>query len=190
MLTNTEQISFSYADVSISRPVRKANGGGPWIFKLEHSFSRKLPALRGIAFSSAWLSIESDGTVTIPAGYAWDGNSKKFNILDLWVVGTPDGRIDIETGKPKTWYASLVHDALYQYYGYHGLQRREMDGVYRLLAKESRFLLTPVYWFIIRLLGGIFFVKKRKRVLVFPERKLVLYKTFYDPEEKYGNAGN
>jgi len=50
-----------------------------------------------------------------PERYAWNGCSPKFSILDTWIAGTPDGYIDIETGKPKT-YTITGHDALYQYF--------------------------------------------------------------------------
>ena len=61
------------------------------------------------------LQIFENGIIRVKEGYAWDGCSPKFNILDLFVLGTPDGIRDIETGKAKTYYASLVHDALYQF---------------------------------------------------------------------------
>ena len=48
-------------------------------------------------------------------GYAWDGCSPKFQILDL-IFGTHDGAISENTGKAVTYYASMVHDVLYQFH--------------------------------------------------------------------------
>ena len=67
---------------------------------------------------SKWLEISTDGLITVKAnenGYAWDGCTPKFDILNLWVVGVPDGHVDYRTDKPYTYRASMVHDALYQY---------------------------------------------------------------------------
>jgi hypothetical protein len=69
-----------------------------------------------------WMSIEN-GNITVygtntsskgKSGYAWDGCSPKFPFLDF-ILGTPDGVINLLTEKPKTYYASMVHDILYQY---------------------------------------------------------------------------
>ncbi|HOT63472.1 MAG TPA: hypothetical protein PLU93_11490, partial [Treponemataceae bacterium] len=114
------------------------------------------------------------------AGYAWDGNSKKFNVLDLFIVGTPDGIVDIRTMKPKTWYASLAHDALYQYYGYHGLSLAEMDRVYLQFAREADFALAGVYYACVRALGWLFFIGKKTRSLACGERAIILYESFLE----------
>jgi hypothetical protein len=42
--------------------------------------------------------------------------ARKTSMFDMFVVGTPDGIVDIKTMKPKTYNASMVHDALYQYF--------------------------------------------------------------------------
>ena len=60
-----------------------------------------------------------DGRLIIPREYTWDGCTPKFSILDIFVIGTPDGIKNINTGKPKTYFASLVHDVLYQYFRWH-----------------------------------------------------------------------
>jgi hypothetical protein len=51
----------------------------------------------------------------------------EVEFLDLCVIGTPDGVVNIHTMRPKAYYASLVHDALYQYLGWHGISRASAD---------------------------------------------------------------
>lgn len=175
--TDTEEVSFAYRDLAIARTIRKTKGGGPWVFKTESAVT-VITDIIGVSFRSRWLTIMPDGAVIVSAGYAWDGNSKKINVFDLFILGTPDGVIDVRTMRPKTWYASLVHDALYQYYGYHGVARKDMDAVYRCLAREANFAPTDLYWFFIRTFGGLFFLSRRKRTVVYPERTLVLFRDF------------
>src|SRR5687767_14262930 len=74
--------------------------------------------LTGLTFDNEWLSINKKGWITVKCsnkrGYAWDGCSPKVNFLDfLW--GTPDGKLDYRTEKSITYYASMIHDVLYQY---------------------------------------------------------------------------
>ena len=78
----------------------------------------------GLRFDQDWafadragvvrLILRTDGTMTVTAGYAWDGCTPKCCVLDL-SIGVPDGVVNADTGKPKTYYASLIHDALYQF---------------------------------------------------------------------------
>ena len=60
-----------------------------------------------------WLEYWRDGMFKIPAGYEWDGCSPKMSIGPL-VLGTHDGPLAAD-GHPQTYWASLVHDAMYQY---------------------------------------------------------------------------
>ena len=91
---------------------------GVWIYKLKEDFIYK-SGIKFEYFNSKWIEIATNGNIKVKKGYAWDGCSIKWNILDLVIIGTPDGTINIDTMKPKAYYASLVHDALYQYMGYH-----------------------------------------------------------------------
>lgn len=61
----------------------------------------------------------------------------KLSFFDLAVIGTPDGIIDIESMKPKTYYASMVHDALYQYYSYHKITRKGHRQTFLEMMKEE-----------------------------------------------------
>ena len=60
------------------------------------------------------LILERGGRITVTREYAWNGCSPKVCIFDL-LVGTPDGVVHVRTGRPKTYFASMVHDALYQF---------------------------------------------------------------------------
>ena len=129
------------------------NKRGPWIFKLAESFQIQVP-WTGISFQAAWLDIREDGLLTIPKDYVWDGCSIKWNLFDLLIIGTPDGIIDINTMQPKTYYCSLVHDVLYQYYGYHGIPRLEIDRWFHTMLRRAHFAPAGIYYRAVRLLGG------------------------------------
>ncbi len=134
---NIEELYFRCGEIEIARTTRKIPRGGPWIFKLTEDFTLETDCT-GITFRSDWFMISEDGRMTIRKGYAWDGNSVKIDVFDLFIIGTPDGVIDVQTMKPKTWYASLVHDALYQYYGYHGSSvRRWTRSICSLPARPN-----------------------------------------------------
>jgi hypothetical protein len=112
----------------------------------------------GKSFDSEWLRLDEDGTVTIKAnarGYAWDGCTPKISILGLFILGTPDGHIDVETGKSLTYYASLVHDAFYQYLEDIPVSKQEIDRQFYEMLKEQRFPLAWLYYQAVLYLGGL-----------------------------------
>jgi hypothetical protein len=115
--------------------------------------------LSGRAFQEKWLRIDEDGTLTVlagqPGGYAWDGCSPKWNILDF-IVGTPDGRLDLTTERQITYYASMIHDVLYQYKGKVSLSRKEADILFRLNLIKAKFLLNTLYFLGVRIGGGFY----------------------------------
>ena len=129
----------------------------PWIFKIEEDFVYMSIHL-GKSFDSEWLRLNKNGTVTIKAnkrGYAWDGCTPKISILGLFVLGTPDGHIDVETGKPLTYHASLVHDAFYQYLEDIPVSKQEIDRQFYEMLKEQRFPLAWLYYKAVSYLGGL-----------------------------------
>ena len=108
------------------------------------------------------LILETDGTLTVMRGYTWNGCSPKGCILDL-LIGTPDGAVYEPTGKPKTYYASMVHDALYQFLDEDGpFTREEADACFLQLMEESEFMLAGLYGFAARLFGRLVWRGKRK----------------------------
>lgn len=134
----------------------------PWIYRLEKSFSwesgRPVPD-DYVFFDSAgkaWLMIDKQGKITVLRGYSWNGCTPKICVLDL-LIGTPEGAVYEGTGKRKTYYASLVHDALYQFLREASpLTRGDADRFFLRLMQESDFVLARVYWLVVRALGWAF----------------------------------
>lgn len=128
----------------------------PWIFKIHEDFKFK-SIHKEKFFDSEWLRLDLDGTVTVKAnskGYAWDGCTPKISILGLFIVGTPDGHIDIETEKPLTYTASLIHDVFYQYLEDVPVSKEDIDRQFYLTLKERDFPLAWLYYKAVVLFGG------------------------------------
>src|SRR5512145_1657822 len=80
-----------------------------WLYQLPRNYSWQSP----YSFDRDWafqdkeghtrLIISAGGLFTVTAGYAWDGCTPKFSLLDLLLFGTPDGVVDKTTGQPKTY---------------------------------------------------------------------------------------
>lgn len=132
-----------------------------WVYKLEHSYWWQSPYRvgRDYAFRDkkgrVRLVITAEGLIVVTRGYAWDGCTPKVCVLDL-VLGTPDGVVSSRTGRPKTYHASLVHDALYQFLP-DGLPltRAQADRCFLLLMSETGFRLRYVYYLAVRALGWL-----------------------------------
>lgn len=118
-------------------------------WKLTDTFEYKHKLLDGINVELGYASF-IDGKIIINNGYAWNGCSPMFSVLDLFILKTPDGIIDIKTGKQKAYYASLVHDALYQY---KPISRKNADKIFYELLKDSDFIMAKPYYYAVRLLG-------------------------------------
>jgi len=140
-----------------------------YVFKLEKNFEytcKNIKSVVDLEFKdkkgNLWLTITKSGQLKIKKDYSWDGCSIKINIFDLFWIGTPDGLIDTKTGKPITYYASMVHDSLYQFK--HNLNnpftRKEIDIIFLDILKEAKFKLRYIYYAIVRLVGWIFWLKK------------------------------
>lgn len=96
-----------------------------WRYRLSTPFRWQSPHLLGVEFSNRWVHIQH-AQIHIAAGYAWDGCSPTLRLAGgaLW-LGPWDGPL-MPDGRPATFHASLVHDALCQF-------RRELHG----LTKEA-----------------------------------------------------
>ena len=79
------------------------------------------------------------------------GADYKWSILDLFVVGVPDGRL--RYGKPMAYYASLIHDALTQYRRELPITRKQAYTIFDAALKESGFFLRPLYVFVVKMFG-------------------------------------
>jgi hypothetical protein len=157
-----------------------------WVFELEEDYSWE----SGFTFADDFafkdkigivrLILFRNGKITVTKGYAWDGCSPKFCIFDI-LIGTPDGVVDSRTRKPKTYYASLVHDALYQFLP-DGvpLIRKQADGCFLKLMTETGFAPRHIYHVAVRIFGGLFThvgrrIRKSKGIRI-PLRELDLSK--------------
>lgn len=132
-----------------------------WLFRLERNFSwhSGLPFTEDRVYRDAKgkvrLILERGGLMTVTGGYAWNGCSPKVCCLDF-LIGTPDGVVSATTGRPKTYFASLVHDALYQFLAVGTpVTRRDADGCFFRLMEESRFSPRYIYWLAVRAFGWL-----------------------------------
>lgn len=128
---------------------------GLWLYRIDREFRVESPFV-GRPFRARWLTIHADGTIIIPAGYAWDGCTPKWSVFDLCTIGTPDGIVNVRTGMRRTGRASLVHDALYQYLAWHEISRAEADRLFLDLMRRDGFALARLYWLAVRAFGGVF----------------------------------
>lgn len=126
------------------------------IFDKENAYLRIEPEGK-IIIRGSKQSVGKDGKLIFRngkplIGYAWNGCSPKINFLDItW--GTPDGKMNFDSEKPKTYFASMVHDALYQYKKEVGIRRIDADRIFLQIAREEKFLLSRIYYFFIRVFG-------------------------------------
>ena len=129
-----------------------------WIFKIDHQICIHNIRIFGI-YEDDWIKIEPDGWITIKATkkrpYAWDGCTPKFAFLDI-VFGTPDGIVNPLTGKPKTYLASMFHDALYQFAPRDLVTRKQVDLMMLDEMKRNKFKLAKLYYLGIRAFGWIY----------------------------------
>ena len=141
-----------------------------WLYRIDASYTwtSPFPQASDFAFFDAKgrlrLLLERNGAITVMRSYTWNGCSPKFFVLDL-LFGTPEGVVNARTGQRKTYYASMVHDALYQFLA-DGLPltRVQADRCFLMLMRESSFLLAPAYWLFVRAFGGlVHFATRRSR---------------------------
>ncbi len=130
---------------------------GVYVYSIKHDY-RYESGIRGREFENEWLKLEPDGTITIKGtnkqGYAWDGCSHKFKIWDVY-CGTPEAVLNFETGKSKTYYASMIHDIFYQFSKdvKSFITRKEVDIEFYNILKQHKFALAKVYYRAVRLFG-------------------------------------
>jgi len=133
-----------------------------WIYVLENNFSWQsgLTVPEDLAFADKKgvkrLQLRKTGEIVVFKGYAWDGCTPKFCLVDI-VFGVPDGVVHETSKRPKTYYASLIHDVLYQFLDDGlALTRRDADNCFLRLMQESNFALSRIYYWAVRAFGGIF----------------------------------
>lgn len=133
----------------------------PWLYRLDDHYVWQSPYrfARDYAFQDrfgqTWLVLTSDGCITVLRGYAWDGCSPKWCFLDV-LFGTPDGVVSKITKRPKTYYASLIHDALCQFQPAGlPLTRAEADHCFLLLLRRDGFAPRGLYYAAVYLFGRL-----------------------------------
>lgn len=139
-----------------------------WLYRLSasHAWTSPIALDADYAFADAGgrvrLVLERNGAITVTRGYTWNGCSPKAQAFDF-LIGTPEGVVNVRTGQRKTYFASLVHDALYQFLA-DGLPltRRQADLLFLLLMRESGFRPAPVYWLFVRAFGGLVHAATRR----------------------------
>ena len=136
-----------------------------WIYVLEgdfvHNILNHLPTGwdKSYAFfdrkGKCRLEIHSNGDARVLSGYAWDGCTPKFSIFDI-LVGTPDGVPNERTKKPKTYYASLVHDVLYQFLEINpDVPKAAADKIFLELLARDGFAPRYIYYIAVSAFGGL-----------------------------------
>ena len=138
-----------------------------WVFTLAKPFlwDAGPPVAEDSAFQDKTgtirLMLRKPNTIIVTEGYAWDGCSPKFCVFDI-SVGTPDGVVDSTTKQPKTYYASLVHDALYQFL-LDGLPftRAQADACFLRLMAQTGFTPPRLYWLAVRVFGWLAVLQHR-----------------------------
>lgn len=118
-------------------------------------------AIKGREFENEWFKLSKDGEVLIKGthykGYAWDGCSPKIKIKD-WYFGTLEAVLNWDTGKSKTFYASLVHDVFYQFSKdvRSFIKRKEVDREFRKILEMDKFSFAGLYYYAVCCFGWIF----------------------------------
>ncbi len=133
---------------------------GLYIYCLREDYIYK-SSIKGRQFENEWFKLEKDGRVIVKGtnrrGYAWDGCSPKIKIKDIY-IGIPEAVLNFDTGKSKTYYASLIHDVFYQFAKdvKSIVGRKEVDREFYIILKENRFRLAELYYGVVFLLGWLF----------------------------------
>ena len=125
-------------------------------YKLQEDYHKQIPIKLSIPHDSVWMSLDTCGNLTIKKDYAWNGCSPTFSVFDWFYLGTPDGIVDYRTGKPKAYYASLVHDCLLQHQEPLGVSSKQIDHLFLDLLKDARFKQKWLYYLVVRVYSLLF----------------------------------
>jgi hypothetical protein len=126
------------------------------VFILDEDYEHKSSIL-DVEFKNDWISINPKGHIKVKKRYSWNGCSPKINFLDM-IIGTPEGELNPETDKPKTYYASMIHDALYQFSEdlSDKISRRQADKEFHEMLKAEKFRPADLYYAAVRMFSGQF----------------------------------
>lgn len=147
--------------------MKRIDGIDEYVFKIKSPVSihsKRIKVKESTTYENR-LRLYAKGTIEVIAShsepFAWDGCTPKFIWKDI-VLGTPDGVIDFRTDKPKTYYASLFHDALYQFAPRDQVTRKQADLIMLDEMNRVDFKLAKTYYFFIRVFGWYFWNKRSK----------------------------
>jgi hypothetical protein len=155
-----------------------------WIYELAQDYELDLSRHVQVEITEPWafadrtgvrrLELHPGGRAVVKARYAWDGCTPKFALFDI-VIGTPDGIPNEVTRKPKAYYASLVHDVLYQFLDADlPLTRAQADRVFLGLLERDAFAPRWVYYAAVRAFGGLTRLATR-RIRSYAGRRVALH---------------
>jgi Protein of unknown function (DUF1353) len=154
-----------------------------WIFELQSNYEVNLRDFAAVDISEHCVFEDSKGVIrlelfpagraVVKGGYAWDGCTPKFSVFDI-VVGVPDGVPNRTTRKPKAYYASLMHDVLYQFLDAGSpVSRAKADKVFLGILARDAFAPGWIYYAAVRVFGGLTRLIAR-RVRRYAGRRVVL----------------
>ncbi len=132
---------------------------GVYVYCIKEDYSVKT-SIKDTSFENDWFRLQPDGTFTVKGtfrnGYAWDGCSPKWKYKDMF-FGTPEAVLNDSTRKSKTYYASLVHDVLYQFSAdiSHLVMRKQADDEFLDILKRDGFSMARLYYWGVRWFGWI-----------------------------------
>tara|TARA_B100000315_G_C14577203_1_gene588507 strand:- start:1109 stop:1567 length:459 start_codon:yes stop_codon:yes gene_type:complete len=130
---------------------------GVYVYRITTDYTYQ-SSIRNREFDNEWLSLEKNGKITIKGshkkGYAWDGCSPKWKIKDMY-FGTPEAVLNYTSRRSKTFYASLIHDAFYQFSKELNpiVGRKEIDSEFLIILESDTFPPKKLYYWAVRLLG-------------------------------------
>lgn len=132
---------------------------GVYVYCIKEDY-KYISSMKDREFENEWLKLEKNGTVIVKGtnkkGYAWDGCSPKVKIKDVY-FGTPEAVLNYDTGKSKTYFASLIHDVFYQFSKdvRSFIKRKEVDKEFYFILKKDKFGFAKVYYVAVRLMGWV-----------------------------------
>jgi hypothetical protein len=138
---------------------------GVYVYCIKDDY-RHLSGIKGREFENEWFKLSRDGAIVVKGthykGYAWDGCSPKVKIKDVY-LGTLEAVLNFETGQSKTYYASLIHDVLYQFSREVAsfIRRKEVDREFYTILKKENFRFALLYYTSVRLFGWMFWGTRR-----------------------------
>ena len=114
-------------------------------------------------FENRWMKLTLGGMLYIRANYAWDGCSPKWKIGDMY-FGTPEGVLNSQTFRSKTYYGSLVHDALCQFQSEIKpfIPRKPIDKEFKKILIRDKFGSAKLYYRFVRMFAKLIHIKRKE----------------------------